>query len=88
MKIKDLIKELKRYKDDTEIIFKIIPPEEVSDDDTRDIPVTWYGEIGTSLADHDNPSIEFGLQYENPEDWDEEWKADYDRYYDDAGQDI
>ena len=88
MKIKDLIKELRRYKDDTEVIFKIIAPEEVSDDDTRDIPLTWYGEIGTSLADHDNPAIEIGLQYEDPEDCDEELKAGYDRYYDDAGQDI
>ena len=88
MKIKDLIRELKRYKEDTEVIFKIIPPEEVCDDDTRDIPVTWYGEIGTSLADHDNPAIEFGLQYEDAEDWEEEWKKGYDRYYDDAGQDI
>ena len=52
------------------------------DDDTRDIPLTWYGEIGTSLADHDNPAIEIGLKYEDPEDWDEEWKAGYDRYYD------
>ncbi len=88
MKIKDLIKELRRYKDDTEVIFKIIAPEEVSDDDTRDIPITWYGEIGTSLLDDANPAIEIGLQYENSEDWDEEWKASYDRYYDDAGQDI
>ena len=88
MKIKDLIKELRRYKDDTDVIFKIIPPEEVCDEDTRDIAVTWYGEIGTSLADHDNPAIEIGLQYEDPEDWDKEWKASYDRYYDDSGQDI
>lgn len=88
MKIKDLIKELRRYKDDTEVIFKIIAPEEVSDDDTRDIPITWYGEIGTSLLDDANPAIEIGLQYENSDDWDEEWKASYDRYYDDAGQDI
>jgi hypothetical protein len=50
--------------------------------------VKWYGSIGTSLADHDNPAIEFGLQYEDSEDWEEEWKKGYDRYYDDAGQDI
>jgi len=88
MKIRELIKELKRYKEDTDVIFKIIPPEEVSDDDTRDITVTWYGEIGTSLLDQDNPAIELGLQYENADDWDEEWKEGYDRYYDDSGQDI
>ena len=88
MKVKDIIKELKRYKDDTEVLFKIVAPEEVAEDDTKDIEITWYGEIGTSLADHDNPAIEIGLQYEDPEDWDEEWKAGYDRYYDDAGQDI
>jgi len=88
MKIKELIKQLEKYNGNTEVIFKIIPPEEVCDDDTRDIPLTWYGEIGTSLLDDDNPAIELGLQYENSKDWDEEWKAGYDRYYDDAGQDI
>ena len=34
MKIKELIKELKRYKDDTEVLFKIVAPEEVAEDKT------------------------------------------------------
>ena len=88
MRIKELIKQLERYKDDTRVIFKIVAPEEVSDDDTRDITVTWYGEIGTSLLDQDNPAIELGLQYENADDWNEEWKEGYDKFYDDADQDI
>ena len=37
MKVKDIIKELKRYKDDTEVLFKIVAPEEVAEDDTKDI---------------------------------------------------
>jgi hypothetical protein len=83
MKVKDIIKELKRYKDDTEVLFKIVAPEEVAEDDTKDIEITWYGEIGTSLLDNDKPRIEIGLQYANAEDWKTEWKADFDEFYND-----
>jgi hypothetical protein len=83
MKIRELIKELRQYKDDTEVIFKIVAPEEVSDDDTRDITVKWYGEIGTSLLHERPPILEIGLQYENQEDWSKEWKENYDNYYND-----
>lgn len=83
MKIRELIKELRQYKDDTEVIFKIVAPEEVSDDDTRDITVTWCGEIGTSLLHERPPILEIGLQYENQEDWSKEWKENYDNYYND-----
>ena len=82
-KVKELIKELKRYKDDTEVLFKIVAPEEVAEDDTKDIEITWYGEIGTSLLDNDEPRVEIGLQYANAEDWKTEWKADFDEYYND-----
>ena len=83
MNIRELIKELRQYKDYTEVIFKIVAPEEVSDDDTRDITVTWYGEIGTSLLHERPPILEIGLQYENQEDWSKEWKENYDNYYND-----
>lgn len=83
MTIKELINKLKQYKDNTEVIFKIVAPEEVSDDDTKDITVNWYGEIGTSLLEHDIPVIEFGFQYQNQEDWNKEWKDSYDEYYND-----
>lgn len=83
MNIKELINKLKRYKDNTKVIFKIVPPEEVSDDDIKDIAIDWYGEIGTSLLDSDTPVIEFGFQYQNQEDWNKEWKDSYDEYYND-----
>lgn len=83
MKIKELIKQLKQYNDNTEVVFKIIAPEEVSDDDTRDITVTWYGEIGTSLLHEKPPVLEIGLQYEDEKDWSKEWKDSYDNYYND-----
>ena len=83
MRIKELIKQLERYKDDTRVIFKIVAPEEVSDDDTRDITVTWYGEIGTSLLHEKPPILKIGLQYEDEKDWSKEWRENYDNYYND-----
>jgi hypothetical protein len=59
MKIKELIKELKKYNQDTELDFVIYSGNEDTDQD--DIPVKYMGEIDTSLLDHDYPRLTIGL---------------------------
>lgn len=55
MKIKDLIKELKRYGEETEINFVL--GSENEDTDYYDLPLIYEGEIDTSMLDDDNPSL-------------------------------
>ncbi len=59
MKIKELIKELEKYNQDTELDFVIYSGNEDTDQD--DIPVKYIGEIDTSLLDHDYPRLTIGL---------------------------
>jgi hypothetical protein len=59
MKIKELIKELEKYNQDTELDFVIYSGNEGTDQD--DIPVKYMGEIDTSLLDHDYPRLTIGL---------------------------
>ena len=56
-KIKDLIKELKYYDEETDFTIKlVIDPH----DSEKDVLVNWIGEIDTSLLDQSY--IEFGVE--------------------------
>ena len=57
MKIKDLIKELKYYDEETDFAIKLVVDPH---DSEKDILVNWIGEIDTSLLDQSY--IEFGVE--------------------------
>jgi hypothetical protein len=60
MKIKELIKELKRFNENTELDFVIYSGNEDTDED--DIPIKYIGEIDTSLLDDANPRLTIGFE--------------------------
>ena len=60
MKIKELIKELEKYNQNTELDFVIYSGNEDTDED--DAPIKYMGEIDTSLIDNDNPRITIGFK--------------------------
>jgi len=57
MKIKDLIKELKYYDEETDFAIKLVVDPH---DSEKDVLVNWVGEIDTSLLDQSY--IEFGVE--------------------------
>ena len=57
MKIKDLIKELKYYDEETDFAIKLVVDPH---DSEKDVSVNWIGEIDTSLLDQSY--IEFGVE--------------------------
>ena len=57
MKIKDLIKELKYYDEETDFAIKLVVDPH---DSEKDILLNWVGEIDTSLLDQSY--IEFGVE--------------------------
>ena len=57
MKIKELIKELKYYDEETEFAIKLVVDPHDSD---KDVLVNWIGEIDTSLLEQ--KYIEFGVE--------------------------
>ena len=57
MKIKDLIKELKYYDEETNFAIKLVVDPH---DSEKDVLVNWVGEIDTSLLDQSY--IEFGVE--------------------------
>jgi len=84
MKVIKVIKELQdyvdRFGDVVEVDFKMVAPENICDDDTMDIDINYYGEIGTSLLtwDTDTPKVEIGFKYDDKKDWSNDWKAQLD----------
>ena len=57
MKIKELIKELKYYDEETDFAIKLVVDPHESE---KDILLNWVGEIDTSLLDQSY--IEFGVE--------------------------
>ena len=57
MKIKDIIKELKYYDEETDFAIKLVVDPHNSE---KDVLVNWIGEIDTSLLDQSY--IEFGVE--------------------------
>ena len=57
MKIKDLIKELKDYGEETDFAIKLVVDPH---DSEKDILLNWVGEIDTSLLDQSY--VEFGVE--------------------------
>jgi len=57
MKIKELIKELKYYDEETDFAIKLVVDPH---DSEKDILLNWVGEIDTSLLDQSY--IEFGVE--------------------------
>jgi len=57
MKIKELIKELKHYDEETNFEIKLVVDPH---DSEKDIPLKWVGEIDTSLLEEGY--IEFGVE--------------------------
>ena len=57
MKIKDLIKELKYYDEETDFAIKLVVD---THDSEKDVLLNWIGEIDTSLLDQSY--IEFGVE--------------------------
>lgn len=57
MKIKDLIKELKYYDEETDFAIKLVVDPH---DSKKDVLLNWLGEIDTSLLDQSY--IEFGVE--------------------------
>tara|TARA_R110000737_G_scaffold308555_1_gene316610 strand:+ start:44 stop:220 length:177 start_codon:yes stop_codon:yes gene_type:complete len=57
MKIKELIKELKYYDEETDFAIKLVVDPH---DSEKDITLNWVGEIDTSLLDQSY--IEFGVE--------------------------
>ena len=84
MKVKKIIDQLQYYVDNygenVEVDFKMVAPENICDDDTMDIDINYYGEIGTSLLtwDTDTPKVEIGFKYDDKKDWSNDWKAQLD----------
>jgi len=62
MTIKELIKELAEYPEDTVVDFKLMPKKPFYDDDRDDKQLDYIGEIGTSGLDSDYPYIEIGFK--------------------------
>ena len=77
-KVIDVIKDLQHYVDDygkdVEVDFVMVAPDNVCDDDREDISIGYSGEIGTSMLDTDNPTVEIGFNFDHKKDWNEEWK--------------
>jgi len=74
MKIKDLIKELKYYDEETEFEIKLV----VNPHDSKeDVSVNWIGEIDTSLLEQGY--IEFGVEKWLKYLWMHQWNYKY--YY-------
>lgn len=57
MKIKDLIKELKYYDEETDFAIKLVVDPH---DSEKDVLLNWIGEIDTSLLDQSY--VEFGVE--------------------------
>ena len=57
MKIKDLIKELKYYDEETDFAIKLVVD---PNDSKKDVLLNWIGEIDTSLLEQSY--IEFGVE--------------------------
>tara|TARA_Y100000004_G_scaffold17201_1_gene17768 strand:- start:15 stop:191 length:177 start_codon:yes stop_codon:yes gene_type:complete len=57
MKIKDLIKELKYYDEETDFAIKLVVDPH---DSKKDVLLNWIGEIDTSLLDQSY--VEFGVE--------------------------
>ena len=57
MKIKELIKELKQYDDETDFAIKLVVD---THDSEKDVLLDWVGEIDTSLLDESY--VEFGVE--------------------------
>lgn len=57
MKIKDLIKELKYYDEETDFAIKLVVD---PNDSEKDVLLNWIGEIDTSLLEQSY--IEFGVE--------------------------
>jgi len=57
MKIKELIKELKQYDDETDFAIKLVTDPY---DSEKDVLLDWVGEIDTSLLDESY--VEFGVE--------------------------
>ena len=57
MKIKDLIKELKYYDEETDFAIKLVVDPH---DSEKDVLLNWIGEIDTSLLDQ--TYVEFGVE--------------------------
>jgi len=78
MKIKKVVDELntyiKKYGENIEVDFVMVAPETICDDDREDIHISYSGEIGTSMLDTDNPTVEIGFNFDYKKDWNEEWK--------------
>ena len=77
MKIIKVIQQLQHYVDehgkDVEVDFKMVAPENISNDDTMDIDINFVGEIGTSLLPE---KVEIGFDYSfGQKDWSHDWKA-------------
>ena len=62
MKVKELIKELKHYDENTDFAIKLVVDEH---DSEKDILLNWVGEIDTSLLDESY--IEFGVEKIKPQ---------------------
>ena len=79
MKVIKVIEQLQHYVDeygkDVEVDFKMVAPENISNDDTMDIDTNFEGEIGTSLLPE---KVEIGFSYEDKKDWSHAWKAQLD----------
>jgi len=58
MKIKQLVRELQNYSNDTQITFKLI---EDKHDETQDKKITWVGAIDTSLLNSNESRVDIGL---------------------------
>ena len=77
MKIIKVIDQLQYYVDkygkNVEADFKIVAPENISNDDTMDIDLNFVGEIGPSLLPE---QVEIGFDYSfGQQDWSSDWKA-------------
>ena len=79
MKVIKVIEQLQHYVDeygkDVEVDFKMVAPENISNDDTMDIDINFEGEICTSLLPE---KVEIGFSYEDKKDWSHAWKAQLD----------
>ena len=70
MKVIKVIQQLQHYVNeygkDVEVDFKIVAPQNISNDDTMDIDINFEGEIGSSLLPE---KVEIGFSYEDKKDW-------------------
>ena len=74
MKVIKVIQQLQHYVNeygkDVEVDFKIVAPQNISNDDTMDIDINFEGEIGSSLLPE---KVEIGFSYEDKKDWSSDW---------------